>query len=156
MMACRVGDLVVEATGGPNPIVFGCATVLIGPKALPKKPEPTRLKTGFKEELDVGSVKGGVDIGATINRNEAVVRGKVDAMASVLQGSLSGNLNIPIPFTKKDLTVGLQVTGALLSAGAGAEASGGWTKEEGYHAKLGAKAGAGLFGAGAGVSFGLK
>ncbi|MBJ6127194.1 PAAR domain-containing protein [Microvirga splendida] len=28
--ATRVGDMVVEAAGGPNPIVMGAATVLIG------------------------------------------------------------------------------------------------------------------------------
>ncbi len=31
MMACRVLDAVVEIPGGPNPIVMGCPTVLIGP-----------------------------------------------------------------------------------------------------------------------------
>ncbi len=31
MMACRVMDMVVEIPGGPNPIVMGCFTVLIGP-----------------------------------------------------------------------------------------------------------------------------
>ncbi len=31
MMACRVMDMVVEIPGGPNPIVLGCFTVLIGP-----------------------------------------------------------------------------------------------------------------------------
>lgn len=30
-MACRVMDQVVEIPGGPNPIVMGCPTVLIGP-----------------------------------------------------------------------------------------------------------------------------
>lgn len=31
MMACRVMDLVVEIPGGPNPIMMGCPTVMIGP-----------------------------------------------------------------------------------------------------------------------------
>ncbi len=31
MMACRVMDQVIETPGGPNPIVAGCPTVLIGP-----------------------------------------------------------------------------------------------------------------------------
>ena len=30
MMACRVGDMVVEIPGGPNPIAMGCMTVMIG------------------------------------------------------------------------------------------------------------------------------
>lgn len=30
-MACRVMDQVVEIPGGPNPIVMGCPTVIIGP-----------------------------------------------------------------------------------------------------------------------------
>lgn len=30
-MACRVMDVVVEIPGGPNPIVMGCPTVIIGP-----------------------------------------------------------------------------------------------------------------------------
>lgn len=30
-MACRVADQVVEIPGGPNPIVVGCPTVIIGP-----------------------------------------------------------------------------------------------------------------------------
>ena len=30
-MACRVNDMVVEIPGGPNPIVMGCFTVIIGP-----------------------------------------------------------------------------------------------------------------------------
>ncbi|HEX6730148.1 MAG TPA: PAAR domain-containing protein [Pyrinomonadaceae bacterium] len=29
-MACRVGDQVMEIPGGPNPIVIGCPTVIIG------------------------------------------------------------------------------------------------------------------------------
>jgi uncharacterized Zn-binding protein involved in type VI secretion len=31
MMACRVMDQVIEVPGGPNPIVMGCPTVIIGP-----------------------------------------------------------------------------------------------------------------------------
>ena len=30
-MSCRVMDMVVEIPGGPNPIMMGCPTVLIGP-----------------------------------------------------------------------------------------------------------------------------
>jgi len=30
-MACRVMDQVMEIPGGPNPILLGCPTVLIGP-----------------------------------------------------------------------------------------------------------------------------
>ena len=30
MMACRMGDVVVEHPGPPNPIAVGCPTVLIG------------------------------------------------------------------------------------------------------------------------------
>jgi uncharacterized Zn-binding protein involved in type VI secretion len=30
-MACRVMDQVIEVPGGPNPIVVGCPTVIIGP-----------------------------------------------------------------------------------------------------------------------------
>jgi hypothetical protein len=30
-MACRVLDQVVEIPGGPNPIIVGCPTVVIGP-----------------------------------------------------------------------------------------------------------------------------
>lgn len=30
MQAARQGDMVTEATGGPNPITLGCTTVLIG------------------------------------------------------------------------------------------------------------------------------
>jgi uncharacterized Zn-binding protein involved in type VI secretion len=30
MMSCRVGDMVVEIPGGPNPIVMGCMNVMIG------------------------------------------------------------------------------------------------------------------------------
>jgi uncharacterized Zn-binding protein involved in type VI secretion len=30
-MACRVMDMVVEIPGGPNPIMMGCPTVIIGP-----------------------------------------------------------------------------------------------------------------------------
>jgi hypothetical protein len=30
-MAYRVTDMVIEIPGGPNPIVMGCPTVLIGP-----------------------------------------------------------------------------------------------------------------------------
>jgi uncharacterized Zn-binding protein involved in type VI secretion len=30
-MACRVMDQVIEIPGGPNPILMGCPTVMIGP-----------------------------------------------------------------------------------------------------------------------------
>lgn len=30
MMSCRLGDIVVEIPGGPNPIMMGCPTVIIG------------------------------------------------------------------------------------------------------------------------------
>ena len=30
-MACRVTDMVIEIPGGPNPIILGCPTVMIGP-----------------------------------------------------------------------------------------------------------------------------
>jgi|SRR5579864_4164895 len=30
MMSCRLGDIVVEIPGGPNPIIMGCPTVIIG------------------------------------------------------------------------------------------------------------------------------
>ena len=29
-MLCRVGDQVIEIPGGPNPIVVGCPTVIVG------------------------------------------------------------------------------------------------------------------------------
>jgi len=29
-MQCRVGDQVIEIPGGPNPIVVGCPTVIVG------------------------------------------------------------------------------------------------------------------------------
>jgi len=29
-MQCRVGDQVIEIPGGPNPIVMGCPTVIVG------------------------------------------------------------------------------------------------------------------------------
>jgi len=38
MMACRVGDAVLEHPGPPNPIAQGCETVLMGVASTPQAP----------------------------------------------------------------------------------------------------------------------
>ncbi len=164
MMACRVGDLVVEVPGGPNAIVMGCPTVLIGPSGTGGSSQ-----TGGDESADDGpglGIKGKADgdvltaeaeaeLAAVWDKDRKSAVAKVGAMAAVAKGSISGDLTIPIPFTEHAITLGAGAEGSVVSAGAEAEASAGWTKKDGFKAKAGLKAALGL-GGGVNFSIGFK
>lgn len=165
MMACRSGDMVVEIPGGPNSIVMGCPTVMIGPSAGgggggggAAAGQENNLTVKGKAEGDL--LTGGIDgeIAGVIDpkKGEYKATAKASAFAAVAQGTIEGELAIPIPFTEHAITLGAQGTGAVLAAGAGAEATIGGNKKDGYKITAGAKAGAGLLGAGVKFSIGFK
>ena len=166
MMACRMGDMVVEVPGGPNPIVMGCPTVMIGPAGsggtggpgAPGAPagKETNLKLSGKAAGDVLTAGAAAELGAKWTADEKSAGAKLGAMAAVAKGTIQGDVSIPIPFTDHAITLGAQAEGTLLSAGAEAEASAGWTKGKGFQIKAGAKVGAGLAGGGVSFTIGFK
>jgi uncharacterized Zn-binding protein involved in type VI secretion len=163
MMACRMGDMVVEIPGGPNPIVVGCPTVMIGSAGSGSGGSGSGgdAKSGGGPTVsgeasgDIGVVKAEVKAGVLVDKNHAQVEAKAGAMAAVAQGELKGGLTIPL-WGDHSISLGASVQGSVLSAGAEAHADAGWSKEKGWHAGAGAKAGVGWAGAGAGFSIGFK
>jgi uncharacterized Zn-binding protein involved in type VI secretion len=164
--AARAGDYVLEPTGGPDVILLGCPTVLIGPPAPPAPPPPPKgepkpedlpwVKFESVTSADVvqvgveGNIGGEVDIAGKKGNLEA----RAGAFAAVLKGELPLKLRVRIPFTTYYVGAGVTVEGSLLSAGA--EAGAGVKINDGktlFAADAGAKAGVGL--GGAGVKFGL-
>jgi uncharacterized Zn-binding protein involved in type VI secretion len=160
MMACRMGDMVVEIPGGPNPIAMGCPTVMIGPAAGSASGDGgdkgTGLKATGKATGDVLTAKAEAELSVVANKDKVMATAKAGAMAAVLKGNIDLGLSIPIPFTDHAITLGASGEGTLLSAGAEGEASAGWSKEKGYQAKIGGKVGVGLGGVGVGFSVGFK
>jgi uncharacterized Zn-binding protein involved in type VI secretion len=161
MMACRVGDMVNEAPGGPNPIVMGCPTVMIGVpgSGTPGEAEPTsESKPGValagKAEGDLLTAKAEAEASLVVNKEKALAVAKAGAMAAVASGSISGGLTIPL-WGSHSITLGGTAEGSVLSAGAEAGGSAGWTNEQGFVLRAGAKAALGL-GVGVGFSIGIK
>ncbi len=148
-MACRIGDIVVEVPGGPNPVAMGCPTVLIGdtggggggagagaPAAADKKDDPS-LKVKGKAEGDLLTVEADAKLGVEVSKDKVEATAKAGAMAAAAKGSIEGAIEIPIPFTDHVIILGGKAEGSALSAGVEAEASAGWSEEEGYHASFG-------------------
>jgi uncharacterized Zn-binding protein involved in type VI secretion len=158
MMACRMGDMVVEIPGGPNPIVVGCPTVMIGSAG---SGSGGGAKAGGGPTIsgeasgDVLTAKAEVKAGILVDPTHAQAEAKAGIMAAVAQGELKGALNIPL-WGDHSISLGTAVQGSLISAGAEAHADAGWSKDQGYHVGAGAKAGVGLGGAGIGFSLGFK
>jgi uncharacterized Zn-binding protein involved in type VI secretion len=159
--ACRVGDQVVEIPGGPNPIVMGCTTVMIGVGGAGGAggcagdgeggEKGTGLKANLKAEGDLDYARAEAQVGIVADKTRVEAVAKAGAMVALARGQVQGSLTIPLPFGHK-LTLGGAAEGTAGSLGAEGEASAGYSKDEGFHAKLGGKAGAGL---GLGLSFSI-
>lgn len=164
--AARAGDYVLEPTGGPDVILKGCPTVLIGPTAPPppppapveKKPEDlpwVKFESIAKGDLVTGSAEASVGAELDLGKMEGKAEAQLGGLAAVLKGELPLKLRIRIPYTTAYLGLGVTVEGTLLSAGAEAGAGVSFDKDgpKMFEATAGAKAGMGL--GGVGVKFGL-
>jgi hypothetical protein len=160
-----MGDFVAEPNGGPNVVVTGCATVMIGSPAPPPpdpppahKPEKPWVVFGAEATGDIvgGSAKG--DVSADWDAKKA--KGKIGALASaeiaVFKGELPLRVKIRIPETSMYLGLGVTVEASALSLGgeAGGELA---VNKDGKVFDLdgGAKLDAGLVGLGAKFSVDL-
>lgn len=155
MMACRMGDMVVEIPGGPNPIAMGCPSVMIGLAGSGAAEPGTGLKLTGKAEGDFLTGKLEAELSAVANKDKVEAKAKAGAMVAVAKGSISGGISIPL-WGDHSISLGASAEGSVLSAGAEGEASAGWSRDKGVHAKIGGKVGAGLAGAGLGFSIGIK
>ena len=164
MMACRVGDFVTEIPGGPNAIVLGCTTVMIGvagsgapgAPAIASPEDAAKLAAKGNLSGDVGIVEVEASAGATFDmQKEVSAKAKAGALIAAAKGSAEGQLTIPL-WGSHAITLGGSAEGSLLSAGAEGEASASWKAGEGAKLKLGGKIGAGIAGVGLGFSLGVK
>jgi uncharacterized Zn-binding protein involved in type VI secretion len=164
--AARAGDYVVEPTGGPDVILLGCASVLIGPQAKPPPPAKPPVKkpedlpwVQFESVVSGDFVQGQVEanLGAEIDgqSGKVVAEAQAGGVVAALKGELPLKVRIRIPYTEYYVGLGVKVEGTLLSAGA--EAGAGIKYDPGamkpFEVTAGAKAGAGI--GGAGIKFGL-
>ncbi len=159
MMACRVGDMIVEIPGGPNPIAMGCPTVHIGSAGGGGGGGGAKKGTCFKAsgeaEGNVGTAEAEAEASVKVNKDEQEATLKAGAMVAAAKGSVQGSLTIPL-WGDHSLTLGGSAEGTLGSLGAEGEFSAGHSKEKGWHLKAGGKAGAVLGGVGLGFSIGFK
>lgn len=164
MLAARAGDVVMEPVGGPNMIVFGCMTVLIGPQAPPAPPftppEPPEELPWVKFESvakgDVGAVEADLQAYAEVSLKDgkAIAEIQGGAAFALFKGELPLKVRIRIPNTA--YYIGIGVTGEASLISVGAEAGGGYKiNQDGKLFALtgGAKIGAGL--GGVGLKFGV-
>lgn len=158
MMACRVGDIVVEVPGGPNSITTGCPNVFIGQSAgsgapsTPSASQDSRLALTGKAEGDLFTGEAGAELGAVWDKENKGAVGKIGAFVAAAKGSIGGELSIPIPFTERAITFGAKADGVLGGAGGEVEASAGWSKKKGFKAVVGAR---GALGIGGGLNFSI-
>jgi uncharacterized Zn-binding protein involved in type VI secretion len=158
MPAARVGDWVVEPTGGPNVIVKGCENVFIGtPAGAPPKPKPPDPKP---EDLPFFLLESVASADALAVEASAKLVGEVDfkqgkgefgaeasAVAAGVKASIPLKLRVRIPYTTYYVGLGVTAEGTLGSAGvegvAGVKVNQGKTL---FGAKLGAGAHVGVGG----------
>jgi uncharacterized Zn-binding protein involved in type VI secretion len=127
MPAVRVGDYVLEPTGGPNLIVQGALTVCIGSPAPAPPPVP---KAKAKDELpwvifdsvakgDVGAAdaEGKIEGSVDLSKGSGSVGAQLGASAALLKGELPLKMRIRIPFTSAYVGLGVTASGTLGSAG---------------------------------------
>jgi uncharacterized Zn-binding protein involved in type VI secretion len=133
MPAIRVGDFVTEPNGGPNVIVVGCPTVMIGmPAPVPDVPPPKKNEDELPWVLFESVAKG--DVGAA--EAEAKLDGKYDlkkgqlsgafklgASAAAAKAELPLKVRLRIPFTSAYLGLGVTAAGTLGSVGAEVQGS---------------------------------
>jgi len=125
-MACRMGDIVVEIPGGPNPIASGCPSVMIGEMgsgaggAAAGKPHDW---LDIDAEGNLLTAEAEANLGIEYKDGSLDATAKAGAMAAVAEGEVEGKFRIPIPFTDYSFTVGGTAGGSVASIGAEAEAS---------------------------------
>jgi uncharacterized Zn-binding protein involved in type VI secretion len=169
--AARASDFIVEPTGGPNVILLGCPTVMIGmstatPAGGPPKPKRSWLGSLVEDGLDLLSGRvlfesvPSADLGKAevelkaggevdLSKGEGKVELGAGAMVAAAKGEIPLKVRLRIPFTNQFLGLGLTGEGTLLSAGAEANARGAINKDgKLFDGSLGAKAGAGVGGLG--------
>jgi uncharacterized Zn-binding protein involved in type VI secretion len=166
MMACRMGDVVMEIPGGPNIIATGCPTVLIGPKGdadFTEVIEPQEVDSGSGLGIhanatgDFDSVSCEASAGVVGNwpQEKAIFKAKAGCMAAVLKGNLSGSIDLPLWFVSPvaswvfgdhTVTVGVSAQGSVGSVGANGHAEFGSSEEKGVYGSIGGDAAAGYGG----------
>lgn len=155
--ACRVGDLVVEVPGGPNPIAMGCPSVFIGSAGAGSKvaaaaSEGVLAKGKIEGDALTAHAEASAGIVITEDSVEGSIKGGV--MVALVKGAIEGGITIPL-WGKHSITIKGQAEGSAGSAGLDGHAEAGWSKDEGYHASAGFGAALGLGGS-AGFSLGFK
>jgi uncharacterized Zn-binding protein involved in type VI secretion len=138
--AARATDFVVEPLGGPDPIVMGCPTVMIGiatvappapPKSLVKKVVGGILdamsgwvlwEVGAKGDVGKASVEGKVAAEGSLKEGKVVVEAKGSIGAVSAAASIPLKVRIRIPWTEHYVGIGLTLEGT--GPGLGAEAGG--------------------------------
>lgn len=133
MPAIRVGDFVAEPNGGPNVIVMGCPTVMIGmPAALPEPSAPPKKEDDLPWVLfesvakaDLGTAEAEAKAEAKYDLKKGKLSGtfKLGASAAAAKAELPLKMRIRIPFTNAYLGLGVSAAGTLGSAGAEVEGS---------------------------------
>jgi uncharacterized Zn-binding protein involved in type VI secretion len=163
--ACRVGDVVVEIPGGPNPIAMGCESVMIGEAASISPVKAPKHSADLKVRGDLLTAEAFLEAKADIDVKEGKVDlvAKAGAIAAVAKADAEGSFNIPIPFTDYHFKVGGTAEVSALTLGAEGEASfkvnqvdPATGKKQLVSTKLGGKVGAALFGGGLGFSLGVE
>lgn len=165
MPAARMGDFVAEPSGGPNVIVTGCPTVMIGspappPPEPPPAPKPEKPWVVFGATATGDIVKGSAKADASVDWDAKKAKGKAEASAgaevALFKGELPLRVKIRIPETDLYLGLGLTVEASALSLGAEG-GIGGKLNEDGevFAGSMGAKVDAGLGGLGAKFSVDL-
>ena len=164
MLAARAGDVVIEPVGGPNMILLGCTTVLIGPQAPPAPPftppgPPKELPWVKFESVakgDVGAVEADLQAYGEVNLAEGkgIAEFQGGAAFALFKGELPLKVRIRIPNTEYYFGIGVTGEASLISVGAEAGA-GVKINQNGklFDGTAGAKIGAGL--GGVGVKFGV-
>ena len=147
--ACRAGDMVVEIPGGPNPIVTGCPTVMIGVAGA-----GSGLKVAGKVSGDVLTGKAEAALQGVFNKDEQMLTAKAGVMVAIAKGVAEGSFTVPLWGTHS-ITLGGSAEGTLGSLGAEGEFKAGHDKD-GFQLKVGGKVGAVLGGVGLGFSLGIK
>jgi uncharacterized Zn-binding protein involved in type VI secretion len=165
--AARVTDFVVEPFGGPDPIVIGCPTVLIGvatpPPAPPKKSLLERAVAGILDAAsgwvlfeasavgDLGKVTAEGKIFAEANLKEKKAGGELKGSLGAVSAAGSVPLKVRIKLPWRQLYVGIGLTIEGTGPGVGAEAGGDFKINDGktfFHLGGGAKVSPGPAGLG--------
>jgi hypothetical protein len=155
----QLGAYEAELTSGIKKVKGGYAADLISGSAEFDAAKVSGQKdllggvADVKGEAEVLSAKAEANIGVEYSDKKKAIEADVGAEANLAKAEVSGEFNIPLPFHHV-LSLGGTVEGKV-GAAAKAQASAGWTADEGYVMTAGAKLAVGL-GLGAGFKIGFK